>query len=1691
MKYTSINIHGNLISEEILKKVEDGTAVSQAAKDFGLDSSTQLRGEIEYAWSRIRLDWKYFSEKMESLPSSDQYGTTLARKWMNGFFSALGFELSQRKASLPGSNNQSYTISHTADHLDELPIHIVGFSEPTLPGRNTLDIKTSGGTSRLSPHGLMQEYLNVTDHLYGMVTNGISIRLMRDSGRLIKLVYIEFDLRRMLEEDKYSEFTILYRLLHSSRFPKNRQEAEQCPLEKYFRESIETGNRIRDGLSKAVEESLVSLGNGLLQHQFNNELRQKLQNKNLSVKDFYRQLLRFIYRLLFLMVTEERDLIYDPEEKSEDIAKKRRYYFDHYSIARLRRLCRLKYLYEPQYDDLWQGLMATFRLFEENGGGVKLGIQPLAGELFNHVSIRDIEGCRLKNDLLLQTICNMNEFVDKEGNTVSINYRALDVEELGSVYEGLLELHPLIENLDAPGPSQINFLFHEGTDRKTTGSYYTRPDLVNELIKSALIPVIQDRLKQNTGKKEAQEHALLQLKVCDPACGSGHMVLAAARAIAWELACVRSGESNPAPSVFRTALREVIQHCVYAVDLNPDAVELCKLSLWLESHNSGKPISFLNHKIKCGNSLVGITDLTLLNSGIPEDAYNPITGDEKGICSFLKKENDKYRIFLSKRHDIGFQSSFQFDVSNDSSEFSEGFQELEFVKQDNVQSVHLIESKYEQLKKNKKWLNDKIACDIWTSAFFFKYNSETYEYAPLSERLQKFITNPSAVDGRLIGEVGKLTTEIKFFHWPLEFPDVFANGGFDVMLGNPPWERIKIQETEFFSARDSTIALTDKKSERKRLIQLLPETNPGLFEEFQTALHSADAQSKFIRFSNRFPLTAIGDINTYAIFAEHFYKTINPKGRMSVLLPTGIATDESTSIFFREIVEQKRLESFWGYKNERFLFPKPVEHTVTFGILNIRGKENPNNKLIECCWLAYSVEEANDPRRRIQVSNEDLKILNPNTFTAPIPRTQIDLNLLLKFYKSHQILVNRTTKNNPWKIKFSTCFHMSNDSEKFVEYKDLVEKKHIDFGGILMNADLKFLPLYESKMVREYDHRFGSYYGFNSRSNSMLPTPSIGDYCNPKYYSRSWYWVNKNEVLKRLADVPNIVSRVLEKEPQHLKAALLIWIYNVLSLRQGDIRKEIQKTKKYSVQDIQSKSEEALKESSLKEEEAMLLEKIINSESFKEDFLNFLESRCPKYLFGFRNNARSTDERTGIFSVIPFSAVSNGFPLINVKYPDKIKALYLIANLCSLPFDWVIRQKIAGVNLNFFYVEQLPIISPEEYGSIDNFKIAAILTELFYTSWDLKALADDIWKESNEKLRSIIKSQWEQNNTVTAGHAWDPPEWCEIDKDGFPLPPFKWDEDRRAVLKAELDAIYAQLYGLTTDELRYILDPQDVYGPDFPGETFRVLKEKEIRTYGEYRTKRLVLEAWERMNYDEVQTPLIKETEETIINLPAMKEFSLDEGIYSVQDVVQITHLSSDKVRRWFRELSKENYQGLSFTQQSDIESMRICFHGLIELVVIGTLRENGFTLKKILKARTDLQLKTKKIFPFATNNVKDNLKIIEKSIIFKFPTGLVTLDGTGQYNLSFIEQFFQKIEFNLEGIAYRIFPLHNSKLIVIDPSQAGGKAVINGKGVWVESISLAYSGEKSLSIIQEQYDLRKEEVLAALEYYKEENKLW
>jgi hypothetical protein len=1357
--YPTLHLEGGLIAPDLIEEINQGSLFGQKVSDYGFETRSHLTDEIAAAWASARSAWENFQKRLQRKdPNISE--TTLTRDfWAIPLLTLLGYELTYqpRGRTIDGDN---YVISHLAGKEEnDPPVHIIGFSQD-------LDRRSETGRPRLAAHALVQEYLNRTESLWGLVTNGRILRLLRDSGLMRRQSYIEFDLQSMMEGEKFADFVIFYRLLHRTRFPKSGQSYEDCLLEKYHHLSVEQGGRVRDHLRDGVEEALKIFANGFLKHSKNNQLRESIQRQQLTAFTFYQDLLHLIYRFLFLMVSEERGLITDSTT-----------YHRYYSVNRLRRLAEINPAY-TNHPDLWHGIETTFKFFQEKELAPFMGVPVLNGNLFSNGANFSIQGLALTNHDLLKAIRLLSLYRENEKTPYRrINYRALDVEELGSVYESLLDYQPVFKNLNGI----IQFDLQAGTERKSTGSYYTPPELVSELIKSALLPVVADRL-QVAKTKEEKAQAILAITVCDPACGSGHFLLSAARALGKELARVRYDEDEPTPEHLRLSIRDCITHCIYGVDKNPLAVELCKVALWMEGHVQGKPLTFLDHRIKCGDSLVGVFDLTVLKEGIPDDAYQPVSGDEKPIAAAYKKRNKSER--------NSHQLSIPFQSSSDLQPIAEVDRILTELPDDTPENIRRKNELYKKSRgTDSQWWSQNTACHLWTAAFFAELTRENMNksYIPTSNDLRRYRQNKS-IDYRITGYAWKLAEKHRFFHWPLEFPQVFERGGFDVILCNPPWERIKLQEQEFFFTRDLEIAYASNKAARSKMIKELPKTKPSLYQEYLDALHGAEAISKFLRTSDRFPLTARGDINTYSIFSELFSIIINSLGRSGVVVQTGIATDDTNKEFFNYLVQNDMIVSLYDFQNRELIF-QSVSSLYKFSLLTLRSKfsqltsSKPSPSLIKVpstltkegqdegeiyrdkggitpsqfAFFLTRTEQLKDQHRVFNLTLLDFKLLNPNTQTCPIFRTREDAEITKKIYQRVPILINEKTGANPWGVKFMSMFHMSNDSHLFKTRIELETLGFHLFGNRMVKGKEVYLPLYEAKMIWQFDHRFGTYEGVESRRSTHLPTPSEKQYQDPNFVVIPWYWVKESEVNSRLKD----------------------W--------------------------------------------------------------------GKKWFLGFRDIARSTDERTGIFSLIDKSGVGNNAPLVICKENNSCQLSCLISSFNSIVTDYINRQKIAGIHMNFFYVQQLPVLPPESYTPSDIQFIVPRVLELTYTAWDIKAFADDVWRDADEYLRGIIREQWEENKRITGGHEWEPPEWAEIEENGIPLPPFKWSEERRVTLRAELDTYYAKLYGLTEKELRYILDPQDVYGPEFPGETFRVLKEKEIRQYGEYRTRRLVLEAWERL----------------------------------------------------------------------------------------------------------------------------------------------------------------------------------------------------------------------------------------------------
>ncbi|WP_240479179.1 Eco57I restriction-modification methylase domain-containing protein [Delftia tsuruhatensis] len=1235
------------------------------------------------------------------------------------------------------------------------PVSLMASTLPVLVAPHTLGLDEAdarfavqgGGNRKKAPFQAMQELLNASEPLqWGIVSNGRQLRLLRDAASLTRPSFLEVDLADLLGGQRYAEFANVWRLLHASRASRPGQGATACIWEQWRSEGQQEGTRVRDGLRNGVEQALLTFGAGFLQHPANHALRAALNDGTLSKDDYFQQLLRLIYRLIFVFTVEERGLLPPQPQAQHDSAQTqaaRRAYAEGYALARLRELC-LKRRVRTRHDDQWQAIRIVFRGLAQ--GEPRLAL-PALGGLFAPEQCPDLDVASLDNAHLLTALQHLRWAVVAQGkgsSLIPVDYRNMGPEELGSVYESLLELVPAI---DLPART-FGFVGRTeegstaGNARKLTGSYYTPDSLVQELIKSALDPVIEQRLTTNPANPTA---ALLAIRVIDPACGSGHFLLAAARRLAEKLAQLRSLEGGQEgaiqPQDYRHALREVVAHCIYGVDRNPMAIELARMALWLEGYEEGRPLGFLDHHLQVGDALLGLTDLNALEQGIAKDAFRPLSGDDKDVCKELAKANAAGLKQIAK--DL---QGKQMLLGVDNRSGLEALRAIETLPADTPEQVAAKEQAWHHFLEESVHSPLAHAADALVGAYLLPKTEDTAEAIPTSITLHALLTAPERAQAEHADPIATARTaceQARVFHWPLAFPQVFAQGGFDCVLGNPPWERIKLQEEEFFATRHRDVAQARNKAERAQRIQWLSEgmlarhlypdlahethedeAEKRLYREFVTARRTAEAASVFAHVKGtdggRYPLTGVGDVNTYALFAETILQIHADSGRAGFIVPTGIATDDSTKAYFGHITQNRRLVSLYDIENREAVFPS-VHRSYKFCLLTLGVTEQA-----EFVCFATQVSQLADPRRRFTLTPDEFRLINPNTLTCPVFRSERDAELTKKLYRAAPVLMRDAITagegkqakvvepaQNPWGISFMTMFHMSNDSHLF---KDEPAAEH--------------LPLYEAKLIHQFDHRWATYTADGNSRDVTLPEKA-----DPDFTVTPRYWVSRAEVEERLC--------------KRDRDGRVIW-------------------------------------------------------QWERD-----------WLMGWRGIARATDERSVIGTVMPLAGVGNSCHLVMPFEEISARQVSaLVANISGLIFDFVARQKIGGANFNFYIPKQLPIFSPEGYSESDFDFIVPRVLELTYTAHDLSGWAQDL---------------------------------------GYDGDPFAFDPDRRATLRAELDAWYAKLYGLTRDELRYILDPDDIMGEGYPSETFRVLKDKERKEFGEYRTQQLVLAAWDKLERGELR----------------------------------------------------------------------------------------------------------------------------------------------------------------------------------------------------------------------------------------------
>ena len=1042
-----------------------------------------------------------------------------------------------------------------------------------------------------------------------------------------------------------------------------------------------------------------------------------------------------LYRLLFVLYAEDRDLLPVRDSRYDDYALReqvrgsigrRKDQGDVFSAMAAR--------YWSAFDDLCRAI---------DQGDASIGLPPYNGGLFDRERTPLLSRVRL-GDAVMADMIDALSFERTPLGRRYINYRDLGVQQLGSIYERLLEREVVRDGRNIVVRPNV-------FARKDSGSYYTPDDLVDLIVREAVGPLADARMErfaakvEEMGSKQMPEdrrigrlkrldpaERLLELKVCDPAMGSGHFLvnlvdyladrvieaMAEAEALVegylsplaeridgirntiMDNAEDRGWTFDPAQLDDRHIVRRmVLKRCVYGVDKNPMAVELAKVSLWLHTFTVGAPLSFLDHHLRCGDSLFGAWVEPVLRRT-----------DEKSSL-FLRGPLARATRAAAPMQIIEGLTDAEIAEAHRSADIFAEVSEMTAPLHAFVSLFHAFD--WLGIRKGPvrtaflKWL-DGVFGDQIAIAQGEPFDSKDAHLPHLNDALG-------------------LAANERFLNWQVAFPGVWSDweakelkGGFDAVIGNPPWDRMKLQQVEWFAARRPEIAMAPRAADRKRMIAELQKAEDPLAEDFRLASERAAAGARVARTSGDYPLLARGDLNLYSLFVERAMTLVKPDGMVGLLVPSGIASDKMAAPFFKSVATEGRLKALYDFENRRTRY----DTTSFFPDVDSRFKfcafvasPAPWTQPARCAFFLQDVSETKDRERCFSLSAADFARVNPNTGTAPIFRSRRDAELTAAIYERLPVLVDRSSGEEvkAWPVKYSTMFHMTNHSGLFRTRSELEEKEGAwpVGGNRYQSPSGEWVPLYEGKMVQAFDHRAASIV-INPKNlhRPAQPKPTAPEqHRDPNWLPDPQYWVLRSETSYPTAP----------------------------------------------------------------------------------------------YLLGFKDVTSPTNVRSMIAALIPGSGVGNTLPIVTADWRSGADAALLVANFNALVFDYVARQKIQGQHLNWFIVEQLPVVPQERYRTVsfgaktaEEIVREAVL-ELSYTAHDMAPLARDL------------------------GH---------LDEAGEALPPFVWDADRRLNLRAKLDALYFHLYGVTErEDIRYIYS------------TFPIVEREETAAYGTYRSRDLCL-AW-------------------------------------------------------------------------------------------------------------------------------------------------------------------------------------------------------------------------------------------------------
>lgn len=1218
--------------------------------------------------------------------------------------------------------------------------------------------RASGRDETTAPSTQMLRYLRRIDDTsqgmlrWGILTNGTRWRLYWAGARSISEEFLEIDLGRVLALDGHGD-------LFSDDEARDhwlRVFAVMFGREAFLRDGVEQKSfhdRARADATFYEERVAASLSRLVFDEVFPALARALAGSVPEAPLDEVRDAsLILLYRLLFLLYAEDRDLL--PVGDSR---------YDDYALRPLRieigdRISKGD-TFSGTAARVWSHVSDLSRIIDK--GDASVGIPPYNGGLFAGGGSALLSAARIADDVMAPALDALS-YERSSGQRRYINYRDLSVQQLGSIYERLLEFEIVRE----PGPiGDTNYLTVRPNlfARKNSGSYYTPDELVGLILDETLEPLIAERrdafhatlnslnpkdsedIQRRTLAEVDPAEAILSLRVCDPAMGSGHFLVSLVDTLADHVLLAMaeaaalgadvdytSALANEIEKIRTTILRNaraakwtideshlddrhivrrmVLKRCVYGVDKNPMAVELAKVALWLHTFTVGAPLSFIDHHLRAGDSLFGLWVREAIDKAAKlggELLWNEALANAQRQALAMKTIEMATDAEIAEAHRSA-------EMWNDV-EFQVG--PLDSF----VSFMHALD--WLDLNKSQKAL-----VRLWLDGQF----GEPLSIARGKAKPKQGRTRSDEIEGftDLWLRARELIAEERFLNWQISFPGVWDDwagkdrvGGFDAVVGNPPWDRVKLQQVEWFAARRPQIALAPRASDRAKLIATLKEDGDPLFEDYQKADARAADTARMARSSGQYPLLSRGDINLYSLFVERAQTLVKPRGMVGLLTPSGIASDLSASAFFRSVATEGRLKALYDFENRKVFFPD-VHASFKFCVLSF--SPGRTFEAAHCAFYLHDVGAVRDPDRAFPITADDFAGVNPNTGTAPIFRSRRDMALTTAIYARLPVLVDRSsgTPVAAWPVRYATMFHMTNDSHLFRTRSELegAEGAWATGGQRFQSASGEWVPLYAGRMIHQFDHRAASVVvnAANIHNAALSGNVTSDMKADPAFSPEPQFWVPAT-----------------------------------------------------AVSDATSQST----------------------------------------VIAFRDIARATDARTMIASLAPRVGFGNKAPLILSRDEglSTEDAALLVANVNALVLDYVARSKVQGTSVNWFIVEQLPILPPAAYDRAFGAKTArdivreAVL-ELSYTAHDLAPFARDL------------------------GH---------VDEAGDVLPPFAWDEERRLMLRTKLDALYFILYGVfdpadptkSRDDIRYIYS------------TFPIVEREEIAKWGSYRSRDLAL-AW-------------------------------------------------------------------------------------------------------------------------------------------------------------------------------------------------------------------------------------------------------